>query len=151
MARFYHMTPIKNIPLILSQGIRPSIQTGMYNEYFGVRGDPNYAYFWSGEVIKRIGIFAALGINPDITIKNTALLRIDTSQFFERDYDQLLFLLWKNDLKSLNLKAKMLGINLTEFSEDEIKPGHRFNVGRSLEQKAGQFSCKTNQRYAQPG
>lgn len=123
MACFYHMTPIGNVPLILSQGLKPSAKTGVYNKYFGIRGDPDYIYLWGKDIIKLIGIFSALGINPAITIKNTVLLKINTDQFVERDYDQLLYLLQKNDLEGLSLKAEKFGIRLREFSEEKIKQG----------------------------
>lgn len=142
MACFYHMTPIENVPLILSQGLRPSIQTGIYNNYFGIRGDPNYIYFWGSDIIRLIGIFSALGINPDITIKNTALLKINTDQFIERDYDQLLYLLRENDLENLNPKAEKFGIELREFSEEEIKQGIDAIPKEVWNKKQGSFRAR---------
>ena len=142
MACFYHMTPIGNVPLILSQGLKPSAKTGIYNKYFGIRGDPNYIYLWGKDIIKLIGIFSALGINPAITIKNTALLKINTDQFVESDYDQLLYLLRENRLKSLSLKAEYFGIKLIEFSEEEIKRGMDSISEEDWNKKRGSFRVR---------
>ena len=119
----------RDVSKILAQGLKPGAEVSQHNEYFGMRGDPHYIYLWCEEITKTIAIFAAIGINPDITIRNTILLMIELDErTVERDYDQL-FYLWRSvqqghkNLKDLYIRAKGLSIAPEEWSEAGIRHG----------------------------
>ncbi|OHA46410.1 MAG: hypothetical protein A3A80_03570 [Candidatus Terrybacteria bacterium RIFCSPLOWO2_01_FULL_44_24] len=125
--KFYHFTYPQHVSRILTEGLKPGIETGNHNEYLLGSGDPNYIYLWSNKVIKLIGILAILEINPAITTRNTILLEVDLDKTsVERDYDQLLYLYRQmaanSDIeKRFNNTARALGVTLfEETSEADI-------------------------------
>lgn len=123
----YHFTRRIDLPKVLSEGLRPSSETGNRSVYGGFSGNPDYIYFYSREAMRRIARNFCLGFDPSTTVKNMVLLRVEIDDSsVERDYDQLLTFIqyakssaeWQRWLLS---KAAGWGTKLTGFTEAGVR------------------------------
>lgn len=156
MQKFYHFTSKQNVAGILLKGLKTGAEAGINNAYLGRKGNPDFIYLWNSKSIRSVGIFAALGINPGITVKNTALFKIYIhEQCVERDYDQLLHLFEEakkqgdESFALLRRAADGLGAIIRgEISEENIKIGID-NIPKEIwEKRPGSYRTKQTDLFA---
>jgi len=146
---YYHLTHKRNLEKIQREGLRPAAETLNQNTYFGLRGNPEYSYLWSEQLIVLYASFHALGINPAITIKSHVLLRVNAgTASIERDYDQLLVYLElaKNDptyAAMLHHRAHVWGTKLYELTEEGMRQAIDAMSDEQWQQRPGSYRTKS--------
>jgi hypothetical protein len=125
---YYHFTPTKNAPAILTEGLKLPAETGNRNTWLGVQGDPNYIYYFGSEMIAAVALAVCFGINPEITEETVVLIAVKLpDDAVERDYDQVLYLLRDPSLtdeqKQQHIREvakNQFGLELTDTSPKAI-------------------------------